>query len=118
MPDIKIKNVPQSLVNKIDTLAAQARAPDRSSFLVGVLQEYCLYHDQYFIHCLPDTVRILAEDAANREREKVQKQLEYTLATAASCNKMMEQLYAILADGSTDEGDTFGDDPSSHDQDE
>jgi hypothetical protein len=93
MPEIKIKNIPQDLINRIDSLVPASECPDRSAFVVMALREYCLYHDQYFRHCLPDITRILCEgviqkhlEADKKDAEKSRNLVEHVLVAIDQLN--------------------------------
>jgi len=97
MSELRIVNVPQDLIDKIDSLFKGSKYPDRSAFLVAALKDYCLYHDQYFMHCLPDTIRVLTEDVIKKQSKKEQDLLEFALQTTKQSNNLMEQLMDVLA---------------------
>jgi hypothetical protein len=92
MPEIKIKGIPQELLDNIDSLVRLSDYSDRSAFLIAVLSDYCLYHDNYFMHCLPDTIRILAEDAMKREEKQHEKLLQCAVKSINESNRINRQL--------------------------
>jgi hypothetical protein len=96
MPEIKIKGIPQNLLDNINSLVLLSDFPDRSTFLVAVLQEYCLLHDNYFIHCLPDTIRILAEDAMKKHEKRYEDLLRIALKSILESNRINRQLIDII----------------------
>lgn len=98
MPELRVVGAPTELISRLDELTMQSKYHDRSAFVVAALKEYCLYHDCYFMHCLPDVVRILVQDEMQKEAKQSKELLQYSLKTINSCNKTMEQLYAILSD--------------------
>lgn len=67
MPEIKIKGIPQELIDKVNSLARAKNYPNRSAFVIKVLNEYCLYNDDFFQHCLPNTVKDLVSEAIRME---------------------------------------------------
>jgi len=99
MPNITIKNVPQVLIDNIDSLVRRSSSPDRSTYLITALKDYYLFHDQYFMHCLPDTIRILAEDIMKKDSQQREEYLNYTLTAVKKCEHLMEQFVDILSSG-------------------
>jgi hypothetical protein len=97
MPDLKISNIPQPLIDKINSFAEQSKYHDRSEFLIAALQDYCLFHDRYFMHCLPDAIRILSEGLLKKEAKKDTDLLEYALKNINASNNLMQQLCDILS---------------------
>jgi hypothetical protein len=110
MAELKIKNIPQGLIDKINTLFEQSKHPDRSSFLVAALEDYCLYHDQYFMHTLPDTIRILAEDIMKKEAKKNAELLQYTLSSVNNCGHLMQQIIDVISYENTEDDLSESDD--------
>ena len=96
MPELRIVNVPKELISNINMLFEKSEYSDRSSFLVAVLKDYCLYHDEYFIHCLPNTVKILAEDYIRKEAKNKENLLQLSLAAIHKSNKLLKQFCDIL----------------------
>jgi hypothetical protein len=109
MQELRIVNVPQPLSDKINSLYNESNYADRSAFLVHVLEDYCQYHDRYFFHCLPDTIRILSEDTLKQNSKRTQDILEYALKTTDQCNKLMKQLVDVLSGEDDDEEDEESD---------
>lgn len=97
MAEIKIVNVSSQLIAKLDALASASEYPDRSAFLVAALQDYALFHDQYFLHCLPDTSRILIENMVKREGSQRDELLKLTLQSVRKSNEFMAQLLDVLS---------------------
>jgi hypothetical protein len=97
MSDLKISNVPKPLIDKINSLAEQSKYRDRSEFMIAALQDYCLFHDRYFMHCMPDTIRILSENLIKKDAKKDADLLEYALKTINASNNLMQQLCNILS---------------------
>lgn len=95
--EIKIVNVPPQLVAKLDALASDSEYPDRSAFLVATLEDFALFHDRYFLHCLPDTSRILIENMVKREGSQRDELLKLTLQSVRQNNDFMAQLLDVLS---------------------
>jgi hypothetical protein len=103
MPELRIVNVPQDLINKLNSLTTQSQYQDRSAFVVAALKDYCLYHDKYFTHCLPDTIRILAEDEVSKRAKSNGDILQYAL-------ELMQQFGDILSGEDEPESSEIEDD--------
>lgn len=96
MSYIRVMNTPQELINRIDELQKQSSFKDRSSFIVDILNQYCLYHSDYYIQSLPDTTRILVEDTLKKGLKSIDQQLQFTLQTNRACVQVMQKLLAVL----------------------
>jgi hypothetical protein len=81
MAELRIVGASPLLLAKLDALQHESRFGDRSAFVLDILESYCVYRDNYYLHCLPDSVRILAEDVIKSQSKKSSDLLEYTLQT-------------------------------------
>lgn len=93
---LNIKSVPSELIDKLDNLQKRSNFSNRSAFIVDILNQYCLFHDSYFINTLPDVTRILCEDAYKKGTKNVDEQLDLTLAVNKKCTQIMQELCELL----------------------
>jgi hypothetical protein len=64
----------------LDNLQKRSNFSNRSAIIVDILNQYCLFHDRYFIKTLPDVAQILCEDTYKTETKNVDEQIDLTLA--------------------------------------
>ncbi|MFT8890086.1 MAG: hypothetical protein ABF904_14955 [Ethanoligenens sp.] len=111
MAELRIVNVPRRLINQLDEyLSESPKYPDRSSLVVAMLRQNLLYKNRAFIEMLPDTTRILSEDATHKEAKKRGDLLEITLAAIHKNTELLEAIWNVLnnaGDLEDDENDDF-----------
>ncbi|MFT9057499.1 MAG: hypothetical protein ABF449_13005 [Ethanoligenens sp.] len=111
MAELRIVNVPQGLISQLDEyLSESPKYPDRSSLVVAMLRQNLLYKNRAFIEMLPDTTRILSEDAVHKEAKKRGDLLEITLAAIHKNTELLEAIWNVLnnaGDLEDDENDDF-----------
>lgn len=111
MAELRIVNVPQGLINQLDEyLAESTKYPNRSSLVVAMLRQHLLCKNKAFIDMLPDTTRILSEDAVHKEAKKRGDLLELTLITIQKNTKLLEAIWGLLNNTGNiedDENDDF-----------
>lgn len=96
MPEVKIKNVPISLINSLDEISAQKNFPDRSALIRDILQKYVQFGDGYLVKELPDTVRILVNDVLKDYPEKFSELLKYTLKLSEENVCLLNKINAVF----------------------
>lgn len=78
--------------------------------MVAMLRQHLLCKNKAFIDMLPDTTRILSEDAVHKEAKKRGDLLELTLITIQKNTKLLEAIWGLLNNTGNiedDENDDF-----------
>ena len=69
MDELRIRSVPDEIVARIDIITKEKGYSSRSELVIEILKKYCTLGDDFIIENLPTTIRILVNDAINKDRE-------------------------------------------------
>lgn len=109
MSELRIVNVPRGLISQLDEYLIQSpKYPDRSSLVVAMLRQNLLYKNRAFIEMLPDTTRILSEDAVHKEAKKRGDLLDLTLATIQKNTELLNAIWNVMNNAGDLEDDENG----------
>ena len=89
MAEFRIRNVPLKVANRIGTLAKEKGYSSRNALVVDILTKYAVLGDDMYFEHLPETTAILTRSLLTQDSERLEKMLEYSLATIKKIDSLL-----------------------------
>ncbi len=89
MADLKIRSVPKPVVNRLDLLTKEKGYSSRNALVVDILTKYAVLGDDMYFEHLPETTAILTRSLLTQDSERLEKMLEYSLATIKKIDSLL-----------------------------
>ncbi|MFT9075987.1 hypothetical protein [Ethanoligenens sp.] len=97
MADLHLTMISPLLIAKMDHYLKQTHEyPNRSALVSDVMDRFLLYQDEAFLKFMPDTIRILSEDAVQKEAKWRGDALNLMLETVHKCVDLLNSIWAVL----------------------
>lgn len=97
MADLHLTMISPLLIAKMDNyLKHTHKYPNRSALVSDVMDRYLFYNDEAFLKFMPDTIRILSEDAVHKEAKRRGDLLNLVLETVHKCMDLLRAIWTII----------------------